>query len=467
MVESILPAPPLELEPITDGAGLVTLSCLGQFPAFLGTFKDGRDHLCAHCHQFVVARSLRPGQVWDVAVRCPLCTGLSRFPPLPPGLPLSPRRTYTLVPHEAILRQPIGVVLDWSVFVSTPSADRYEAEVGYTLPRHGRDHLDRKYETKEFRRKFDGRAPGDPPLQDLTHALEAMPTRARNLLGGRYHRVIANGCDEGDGRPWRECHPLGSALRRLPELISSSKSNRGVGPVEYVVELVHDLDYLEQWSHHPAFADAMRDAADAQSFIHLVMQLTVATNLLQMGNPVTLRPADPAGGRSCDLLMMVGPLEFVRVEVKVPVRLRRPLKPLGRVDAREAIRSAGKNAGFNESGQLPPPDTAILILGGFGLADVDLKLLEEETTRWLRRGPAKPHLAGVTIVSINGVVNGVRLEGSQLVPKTLVTTFGTYSSIHPVWNPGYTGELTFDSSNEDGLETWIDPVDPDKDRVTW
>lgn len=208
-----------------------------------------------------------------------------------------------------------------------------------------------------------------------------------------------------------------------------------------LAELQVTLEVLNYWRSHPDWGRI--PAKVGSEFQHTLMLLAAAKFLAEAGNKVTIVAEKPAGrGRSADLTAGVGLGEKLRLEVKTSQALDRP-NGLTADRATVVVKEAFRSARTGEGGQLGPDHPGLLVLGGFHLAERDLRLLERAAAAVLAT-PPRPHIAGVALLSI-----GVMLSGSlpdsfdKPVPSGSLNGLLT---VRLVSNPLYTGSVRVDQT---------------------
>jgi hypothetical protein len=394
---------PTRLVPLSDANGWAVAGTVAKFAAFQGSEPGGVDYLCGSCEEFKVGANLTFGQVWDIAVRCPKCKGLSAFPPPPPGQPICPAHSVVIWPFEDKLRKTFEVG-KWNVVLSVRAAEGYVRETGsrvlwkaFTGPAGS---LTSEFDPRTGLHKnasptFSYQITADAP------ALLGVVTHARDLLGSVYDRVM-------DPEYQRSRAALGDPIHPLVDWVSSTlnvagKLEGGERPeVSGPLSLLAAVDNLERWSRHPQFERLRSEMHISKQFRHNLAVLDVATFLCDNHNGVTLLAPSGADG-SPDLLIGCGSTGRLYVEVKSHDLLDNPKSPLTRESALRLVRNKIRTAKVGPAGQLGKPDGSILALAGVDLRNQDLDALETEADQLLNaRMSRKTSVAGVLFLSRTG-----------------------------------------------------------------
>lgn len=378
-------------------------------PVLWDDWPDGFDYVCGHCGEMVLVSGIAEDQVWDVAFRCFACKRVSLSPSLPPGMALPPGRV--LVPREM-----------FPVSVTTGIALRRQTVVG---------------QAAEERRQAEAGPPGAtfgvmpnrplPPESDAPH-LQRLIDELRGLLGEVFDTL-----DRKDQRRrasgTTKRHPLMVSVQDIRTAIATFATPTPTVDHWPVMELVTLLDTLKRWKNHPAWAALVRGLVN--EYPHTVLTLAAATALTDLGNGVVFHVT--RGGRAADLLLVVGARQRVAVEVKVRDALRTPASPVGYDRLLTEIRAAVKAARTGAKGQLSRQHAALLILGGFHLAQADLDAFQQAAADYLRDAQAKrrhAHLMGIGLVAFGTTLT----RGS-------VWAVRAHLHLPVVANPGYRGSI--------------------------
>jgi hypothetical protein len=357
----------------------------------------------------ILASGIAEDQVWDVAFRCFTCKRVSLSPTLPPGMALPPGTI--LVPRDMFpVSVPNGIPLRRQTLTGQAAVERRRGEAGPPGATFG---------VKPDRPL--------PPASDAQH-LQRLIDEVRALMGETFDMLDRRDQKRrASGSTNR--HPLMVTVHALRSAIASFATPTPTVDHWPVMELVTLLDTLRRWKNHPALAALVRGFVN--EYPHTVLTLATATALTDLGNGVVFHAA--RGGRAADLLLVVGARKRVAVEVKVRDALRAPDAPVGYDLLLTEIRAAVKSARTGAKGQLSRQHPALLILGGFHLAQSDLDAFQQAAADYLRDAQTKgrhAHLMGIGLVAF----------GTSLT-RGAVWTVRAHLHMPVVANPGYRGSI--------------------------
>lgn len=358
-------------------------------PVYVGG-GPGEDWTCPGC-QTVLATSMRPGAMWEVAVRCRGCGDLAAFPDLPPGHPTGIR----VVAPPGTMRPHGPFSVDETVTIVTDRGHRQrQAETGLGL--------------------FIGRTSAHLTLdQNLGISLIQ---RMRAVIGDRtYDRIVTR------DRRARRSRTQPSVRHRVATWVSGIEDAAAVSRLGTpwvdpgaLAGLHMTTTLFEAWGDNPSWPNLAGGLVDANMFDHEVINLGAASLLADWGNDVTLSTGGH-GQRRADVLMHPGAGQVGRVEAKVPSRLKGPrAAALTGREAEVVVERAVDDAGLSAGGQLPPDAAAMLAIGSFYLADDELDELQRAATSYVEDHlSGKPHFLGIAVLSLGAVLDG---PGGVVVP---------------------------------------------------
>lgn len=367
------------LPPLTEADDRPVLRQGSTAPLFRGDTSEGMDYTCAHCQASLLLERVGPTQLWNVALECGSCGGLSACPPWPPGIPLpqlrvvAGPRTYRL---EGTVELHPG-----SVFAAEDASTHPVSMKGFPLK--GSAHLSRQF------------------CVDLVERVQA-------VLGNVYASLR-----ETDRRGQASSTPP-AHRHRLMELVedvlaaaeSLATDESPSVDARSLVELRLTADLFEQWSDDPAWPGFLASLKNRTDFPHALATLAAASFLNEAGNHSGLNIAEH--GRAPDLRLQISADEYVGCEVKTPLPLQRPPTPLTADEADRIVRKALTSARTQAGGQLSPNRSGCLVVVGFHLHEPDAEVLERAAARLLAsRGRA--HVIAIVVMGL-----GVVLEETDM-----------------------------------------------------
>ncbi len=189
--------------------------------------------------------------------------------------------------------------------------------------------------------------------------------------------------------------------------------NHRVLDVVSLVELEWTRRALVRWNGDPEWPRIR--AAIGSAFEHTLLVLIAADVLADLGNTVTILPAAMSKNRrTADLQASVDLGGPMMIEVKAPEALHHPpdfTEALARHTVRKAFRSSKTGTG----GQLSPEYPGLLLLGGFHLSELNVRVLEKAAADVIAESPRRMHVAGVVLFSIGLLMTqmpGPRFSGN-------------------------------------------------------
>jgi hypothetical protein len=178
-----------------------------------------------------------------------------------------------------------------------------------------------------------------------------------------------------------------------------------VSPLAALGELIATRDLLAAWKGDPLWPSLVRGLKNPAEYAHSLVLLGFADTVRKNGGVVELNPA--AGkGRSPDLIVGTADTSLINVEVKIAHDLLWPLEPLTAAEARRRVRKLFHSAGTGSTGQLAPPQTGILVIGGLSFEPRTLDLLRSAVERYFLHPPGDySHILGAAFTWIGSAVS--------------------------------------------------------------
>jgi len=261
----------------------------------------------------------------------------------------------------------------------------------------------------------------------------------RKLLGEeRFQRLLARDLNgRSSPTPPRQRHGLMRVVHELQNAIPTFETGAPVvwGPA--VLEAIALIELLERWRDHPGHA-AFVTALDAE-YEHTLITLALASLLENIGNGVRVVAA--GNERSPDLSLVLKPRVYASVEVKTPRTLIYPAMPISPSAAQSTIKAALKKAGTGTAGQLGRGDGGVLAIGGIGLSDTDLNVLESEAQAYLGKAASGRHHRRILAIAFVGVRNDISVEPGTSIEVPFGVRWVTHS--------GYEGIISMRANNSD------------------
>jgi hypothetical protein len=373
-------------------------------PILRGDFADGITYYCMHCRQTVLAVNVSKDQLWDFAMRCRKCARLTPMPALPAGMALPSREVIPIPDGQTTVPSELDVK---NSFV-----------VGGGGLRRRRDERTRK--------EILATKPLDAAL------MRFWVDTIRNLLGEeRFQRLHARDLrSRSHATPLKKRHGLIRVVDELEKAVSTFDTGAPVvwGPA--VFEAIALIRLLERWRNHPRHVTFV--AALYEEYEHTLITLALASLLEELGNGVNVVTA--GNGRSPDLSLILKARVYASVEVKTPRTLIYPSMPISTSAAQATIEAAVKKARTGKAGQLGSGDGGALAIGGIGLSDTDLNVLESEAQSYLGKAARGQYHRRLLAIAFVGVRNDVSVEPGTLIEVPL--------GVRWVMHPGYEGVIS-------------------------
>jgi hypothetical protein len=396
----------LRLEPVAEMESVLLPEHKGA--VLRGTATDAVDYVCGSCGA-VIAEAVIQTQFFDFGVVCAHCETLVSFAALPPGHGLPLRGTVNLNPGRYRLSATIDTPVE-IVMVGEVALARRIVEGGYRAPASG---------TREL----------SPEL------LRRLAAEGRALLGESYEKLAAS-YERGKRSPTppKAPHRLIEQIVAADEAAASFASAAPTIDAALTSELDVAVSMFERWRNDPAWPSIEAALSNPTEYLHAVVMLVTAAYLADAGNGVELvRPAATEGRRLPDLRIHVDSRRTVSTEVKTPAALFRPTDPLTLDGARRLVKEQISSAGTSSGGQLDPAHPGLLVVGGFGLREPDLRVLQTAAREEFRRtGRSRKHIAGIAFVTIGAAVDG-RFPSLTGIARTEI-----------VLNPAFDGDITLE-----------------------
>ena len=377
--------------------------------AIIGNQEDGYSLRCSRC-QNLLMQSLSEGQVLGIDIFCPVCHHINPSPKRQPGTPIP--TVYVLFPPGKYLITK-SVTAERSVQLAGEGVlKEYRTEVGYRWQDGESEALSSELLEKHIQRcvQFMGEAVFRRLVK--TKNKSSLSTTPKSKL----NRLI-------DVIEYARCQ-VAEMRDRGSERIDSLD-------VDKISELLAVSTMLERWKHHPAWSDLCKTLADVDNVYHTLIQLIVASSLVDSGNGISLVFGTLKNKRVADIYVRPKFDDKLYVEVKSPIVLHGPLaESLSDETAKKAVTKA-LEAASTRRGQIDPTDSAVIVLGGTHIDSVSMARLERQATAITQRQAQqsrKKHLAAIVIVS----------SSYQL---TRTGQFTSTAEIKVIAYPGYKGSL--------------------------
>lgn len=319
-------------------------------PAIVDRLKNGEDWLC-HCGT-LLARAIHPRQLLNLFIRCPDCEKIAATPELGKGEPIAGWPALT-PPGRYRLGSPLSGNVQGSALVGPEALEQYGRETGLSMPGI--------YEPPP--RNNEGAPDGE--------WLRRMAARLERALGDRLASLTAS-----DARATKSPTPPGQR-QRIIELISFARVTADAfynapgqtpPPVdvdgELLAELTSLIGMLDRWNNHPAMPDLLATLSHQTEPQHTLMLLVIASYLADAGNGVGLYFGETPG-KVADMWLQPSLGERLELELKVPLALRSPDRPLSPEAASRVIEKAIKKA----HGQLRTGSSHMLAIGGLHIGE--------------------------------------------------------------------------------------------------
>lgn len=306
--------------------------------------------------------------VYDIAIECASCGGVTRTPQRPPGRGMGGILRVVKRDHHAV-----GTfVLDMDEVVVGEEAVRSRArETGSDL------------------------AETDPALMDIA-GIEQAINDARATFD-----PILKVARPGRGQERPAPHRLVRLIELLEENVRSLRGGDITVDVYSIMSLQRATSAYRRWAHDPSSSRLMQESTQPEAFDHNTVLLQVAT----LFESAHLGPelVGPSTGRTADLILRISASHLIQVDTKAPRALQRPAKNMiSPVEPRRTIKRALRSS----RGQFTAPGI-LVIAGDFWIGGLDAYA---EATALLLNAPLAPdaspearlhyqRLLGVVLVS--------------------------------------------------------------------
>jgi hypothetical protein len=226
-------------------------------------------------------------------------------------------------------------------------------------------------------------------------------------------------------KPFRSRHRLSVIADVFEAFLKGETHSSRISPFVALGELIATRDLFWVWRDDPLWVSLVRSLKNPAEYAHTLVLLALADSLRRNGEYVTLNPI-ASSGRSPDLVAGTAGTSLINLEVKIAQELLWPTKPLTPVEAGTIVKRLFRSAGTQRSGQLAPPRTGILVIGGLSSDRRTQDLLQNAAERHLLRPPADySHILGVLFTWVGTVVSqrDIELVGDELTieSRLLVT----------------------------------------------
>ncbi len=299
--------------------------------------------ICAHCGIGILAIGPVNAVVYDVALKCYYCGGLSTAEPWVDGRAVGFPHVVSLVGGTSC-RAP----LDLTKPVATMAGDSVDKRLS---------------ELKRLTEVRNG--PGREITVDYLNALLAQGV---GLLGEKHQRIYQQDRRlRADPRSKKQPHPLIRILDDTRDVIHGL-ANGEPRNARQAAMLINVLDLVDRWRHVPEGVKAIAKLKDGQEFWHNVVLFAVAQQLARFGNDVELYSTQD-GARTADLRIVTAGIHSLHIEVKAPVEMVPPYLEIAPRDAERIVEATFSAAGTGSKGQLPPAHAGLLCIAGVSLSD--------------------------------------------------------------------------------------------------
>lgn len=440
----------LILKPILRGNPVPLISTTGKFPVLRGQKPGGVSYLCGRCRTFEVLENLIPGQVWDLAFRCPECKGISVAPRRPPGTPFC-KHTMAVWPIEGSVSTTIECN-EWAVAASLKSVETYVKETGTTGVKFQAITDTPKPPTFDPATglHLSERPPIREPMGADALSLTRLISRLRAVIGADLFDSILRSSPplEGfyRGGPIGNRHPLAVWVRgSLLVAQAQVKRQRYVGNA--TVCLAFAVEMVERWQNHPSFPGFRKRMRLPKQFRHDLAVLETASYLADHGNGVSFPTAGGDDGGIPDIYLTCGPSVRMSVEVKTPDRLDDPPEPTDAKTAFSTLRNKIDDAGLSRGRQLGNPNGSIFVVTAVDLRTGDLLTLKTEATRLLNSPELrKSRLAAILIISRNVWISAGLKAGRSVILRP-GAVFRNVTIARLIKNRSFTGPLRLENKS--------------------
>jgi len=138
-----------------------------------------------------------------------------------------------------------------------------------------------------------------------------------------------------------------------------------------VVELTLAIQLFRRWSRNPAYPSLLDSLRVPGGYTHALLLMATGTMLNEARNDVGL--GEPTrDSRSPDLYIAAETRLLVGVEIKAPMQLQNPPRPLLPTQAGRIVSRSMKSAGTGKHGQLARNRPGLLAVGGVNLQELDV-----------------------------------------------------------------------------------------------
>jgi len=278
----------------------------------------------------------------------------------------------------------------------------------------------------------------------LSHSLPPFEQHLEKLLGDVFTSIERKDRNARLSKPFHQRHRLPVLLEIVRKWEQGIK-DLPIPPLNALAELIVTLQLFERCLTDPLWPKLVTGLKNPTDYAHTVVLLGLTSHMREAGKDITLQP--PANtGRSCDLRVLVTSMPHTgfNLEVKVPSELLWPIQPLPPAKALKQTKHLFRSAGTNEKGQLPPPVTGILVVGGLSFDQRTRDMLQSAGERHLLNPPGDySHIAGVLYFWLGHqlTVSPSVIDGDRLRLRSYLDTLAQIAFVR---NPHYSGPLNLE-----------------------
>lgn len=284
----------------------------------------------------------------------------------------------------------------------------------------------------------------DPALQaQLFHSatfkgrLPPIRDEIRELLGDQFDAIQKGDRRARLTRPYWRRHRLMVLLDVLRAYEDGGQPRLGISPLAALGELRIARDVFRDGCREGIWPKLRSSLRTNDEYPHTLVLLAIAKLLRDSGNEVLLE-VEHQSGRVGDLRIQAAD-RSINFEVKVPSELLWEVDPLTPKQANQHIPRLFKAAGTGLKGQLPPPHSGMLVIGGLHFSERTRDLLQKAAERHFERPPSDyGHIMGVLFTWVHTWMTPAEgeLSGNRI---SFDTQFITAVRSELVPNPGYRG----------------------------
>jgi hypothetical protein len=361
--------------------------------------------ICGHCGVGALAIGPVETVVYDLAVQCYNCNGISTAPPWSPGRAIGLPHVVAVAGTEISASEPLQLTTPVAIMT---------------------------YESAEARHKELVRlsqVDAIPGRQISVDYLASLLEQGVALLGNRHRQLYAKHVrlQRSAGSKNRP-HPLMYVLDDIRDIMHGVANGEPRNPRQAIM-LAGVLDVISRWEADPLGVAEIAKLKDGKQFWHNVILFALGQQLARFGNDVELY-ATREGGRTADLRIVTNGRFGMHIEVKTPEELLPPYHEIDADQARSIVFAKFDAAGTGSRGQLPPEQSGVLCIGGVMIGRTSRDYLTAALSEYFARPQTGTHLGG-------GLIASMEVDQSLLSPDRMA--FHSVLSLDWVQNPNYLG----------------------------